>query len=68
MKILMLGLQVYGFSIASKLLQNKKILVYGILLRILFYKKRLSQLIKIKFLFSKSGYQNKSKLSKMLKK
>ena len=64
MKILITGVAGFiGFSIASKLLQNKKILVYGIdnfdnYYSIKYKKKRLSQINKKKkFLFSKSGYK-----------
>ncbi len=75
MKILITGVAGFiGFSIASKLLQNKKILVYGIdnfdnYYSIKYKKKRLSQINKNKnFYFQNLDIRNKSKLSKMFKK
>ena len=75
MKILITGVAGFiGFSIASKLLQNKKILVYGIdnfdnYYSIKYKKKRLSQINKKKnFYFQNLDIRNKSKLLKMFKK
>ena len=69
MKILITGVAGFiGFSIASKLLQNKKILVYGIdnfdnYYSIKYKKKRLSQINKNKnFYFQNLDIRNKLKL------
>lgn len=75
MKILITGVAGFiGFSIASKLLQNKKHLVYGIDNFDNYYsprykKKRLSQINKKKnFYFQNLDIRNKSKLLKIFKK